>query len=180
MLTIVVPGEEHYDETENLFSTINDVVLDLEHSLASLSKWESKFQKPFLSPEKKTTEETFEYIRMMILTPSYPPEIFVKFTTDNLDKITEYIDSKQSATTFGEMPKKKGAGQIITSELIYYWMATFGIPFECQYWHLNRLFALIRICNVKNSKPKPMSRNERAQMYRDLNAQRRAQLGTKG
>jgi hypothetical protein len=116
----------------------------------------------------------------MIITADYPPEVLSRFSQDNFLKINEYIDSKQSATTFGEMPKYTGRRETITSELIYYWMVAFNIPFECEMWHLNRLFSLIRICNVKQSKPKKMSRSELAQRNRDLNAQRRARLGSSG
>lgn len=180
MLRLIVEGEEFYDEAENEFHSVGDVVLDLEHSLVSLSKWESKFQKPFLASGDKTTEEVFGYIRAMILTEDVDENIIFRLSQQNLDKINKYIESKESATSFGMMPETPGKGETITSELIYYWLVAFNIPFECETWHLNRLFALIRICNIKNSKPKKMSRNEIAMRNRELNAQRRAQLGTSG
>ena len=180
MLTITIPGEEFFNEEDQSFSTVGDVVLDLEHSLVSLSKWESKFQKPFLGGVEKTTEEVFEYIQLMILTPVFPPEVISRFTQENFSQINDYLDSKESATTFGDMPKHGGQTEIITSELIYYWMIGFNIPFECQTWHLNRLFSLIRVCNVKQSKTKKMSKAEIAQRNHRLNAERRAKLGTTG
>lgn len=182
MLILIVPGDEVYNEITSEFETVGDVVLHLEHSLLSLSKWESKFQKPFLGPEKKTPEELLSYVEAMILDKTYPEDLFNRLTSENLDAIDAYIESKQSATTFGRMPehKTRGRAEIITSELIYYWMVAFNIPFETESWHLNRLFSLIRICNLKNSKPQKMSRNEIAQRNRELNAQRRAQLGTTG
>jgi hypothetical protein len=180
MLRIIIEGDEHYDEEENLFTTIGDVVIDLEHSLSSLSKWESKYQKPFLIPGERTTEEIFSYIYAMILTPDVDFGVLNKLSQKNIDAIQEYIGSPQSATTFGLMPERRSPGEVITSELIYYWMVAFNIPFECQEWHLNRLFALIRICNIKNSKPKKMSRNEIAQRNRELNAQRKAKYNTSG
>lgn len=180
MLKIIVPGTEFYNEVDATFSTVEDTVLQLEHSLVSLSKWESEFQIPFLSSNDKTTEQVYTYIKAMILTPNYPDNIASFFSQQNLAEVNEYIDSKESATTFGEMPKQRGRGEIITSELIYYWMVAFNIPFECETWHLNRLFALIRICNVKNSKPKKLSSGEIAQRNRELNAQRKAALGTTG
>lgn len=180
MLKIIVLGEEFYDEVTESFNTVGDLVLELEHSLVSLSKWESEFQKPFLSPGKKTTQEVYDYIKTMILSEEYPSNILDRFSAENFQQINDYIESKQSATTFGEMPPNSGRSEVITSELIYYWMVTFNIPFECEVWHLNRLFALIRICNVKNSKPKKMSRNQLAQRNRELNAQRKEQLGTTG
>ncbi|MET0787466.1 MAG: hypothetical protein ABWY25_12270, partial [Paenisporosarcina sp.] len=146
----------------------------------SLSKWESKYQKPFLGPIEKSPKEIMGYVEAMILTPNYPPDIFDRFDQSNLDQINAYIESKESATTFGKMPEHRGRGETITSELIYYWMVAFNIPFECERWHLNRLFALIRICNIKNSKPKKMSRNEIASRNRELNARRKAQFNTTG
>lgn len=180
MLKLLVPGEEYFNEETETFVTVGDLELELEHSLVSLSKWESKYQKPFLGRGEKTPQEILGYVEAMILSPIYPDDLFMRLTQQNLDKINTYIESKESATTFGKMPERTGRGEIITSELIYYWMIAFTIPFECQYWHLNRLFALIRICNIKNSKPTKMSRNEIAARNRELNAQRKAQYNTKG
>lgn len=179
MLRIIIEEDETYDEENNLFETINEVVIDLEHSLFSISKWESIYQKPFLSSGEKTSEEIFGYIKTMIVTPDLDFDA-LNLSANHITKIQEYIDSAQSATTFGMMPERRGPGEIITSELIYYWMVTFNIPFECEHWHLNRLFALIRICNIKNSKPQKMSRNEISQRYREINARRRAELQTTG
>jgi hypothetical protein len=107
-------------------------------------------------------------------------DVLNRASQENIDEIQEYIDSSQSATTFGQMPERRGPGEVITSELIYYWIVSFNIPFDCERWHLNRLFALIRICNIKNSPPKKMSRTEVALRNRDLNAKRKAELGTSG
>lgn len=180
MLRLIIEGDEFWDEVQNLFSTINDEVIELEHSLFSVSKWESIYQKPFLVSGDRTNEEVLGYIKAMILTPNVDPDVLNKLGKTHIDAIQEYVDSSQSATTFGMMSERQGSGEVITSELIYYWLVAFNIPFECQYWHLNRLFSLIRICNIKNSKPKKMSRNEMAQRYRDINAERKARLGTKG
>jgi hypothetical protein len=181
MLRIIIEGDESFNEETNTFEATDDVVLDLEHSLISLSKWESKYQKPFLSSGEKSPEEIFGYLKAMIVTPDVDPDILYKCTQKNINEIQEYIDSSQSATTFGMMPERRGPGEVITSELIYYWMVAFNIPFDCQHWHLNRLFSLVRICNIKNSKGgKKMSRTELAARNRDLNAQRRAALGSSG
>jgi hypothetical protein len=180
MLKLIVPGTEYYNEETETFESVGDFELELEHSLVSLSKWESKYQVPFLSNTKKTPQETLGYIEAMIISPIYPPEIFGRLNQENIEQINAYIESKESATTFGTMPERKGKGETITSELIYYWMVAFNIPFECEYWHLNRLFALVRICNIKNSKPRKMSRNEIASRNRELNAIRRAQYNTSG
>jgi len=182
MLTVIVSGDEVFNEETSEFSSVGDFVLELEHSLVSLSKWESKFEKPFLAAGDKTADEILWYVKAMILNPIYPEDLWVRLSQQNLDDINQYIESKQSATTFGLMPehRSRGRAETITSELIYYWLVAFNIPFETETWHLNRLFSLIRICNIKQSKPKKMSRNEVAQRNRELNAQRRQQLGTSG
>jgi hypothetical protein len=180
MLKITVTGDEYFNEETETFESVGDFELELEHSLISLSKWESKYQKPFLSNSDKTPDEILFYVRSMILTPNYPEDLFQRFSNANFSQINQYIESKESATTFGDMPERKGRGETITSELIYYWMVAFNIPFECERWHLNRLFSLIRICNLKNSKPKKMSNSEIAARNRELNAQRKAQYGTRG
>lgn len=180
MLRIVIEGEELFDEGTQTFDKREDVVLDLEHSLLSVSKWEAKYQKPFLVAGDKTSEEVFGYVEAMVVSPNPDPDALYKCSQKNLDEIQAYIDSSQSATTFGTMPERRGPGEIITSELIYFWIVSFNIPFECQSWHLNRLLSLIRICNIKNSKPKKMSKNEIAQRNRELNERRKAELGTRG
>lgn len=179
MLKIVLGGSESYDEESNLFVTEGGTVLELEHSLVSLSKWESKFEKPFLDKGDKTSEEVMAYIEAMILN-EVPKGILSKLSEANVSEINKYIDAKMTATWFRETPGAQTSREIITSELIYYWMISFQIPFECERWHLNRLFTLIRVCNLKAEKPKRMSRSEIARRNRDLNAQRKAQLGTKG
>lgn len=180
MLTIVVPGTEMFDEKLQEFVTVDDVTLELEHSLISLSKWESMYEKPFLGQAEKTTEEVLGYIKFMTLTPNVPEVVFSKISEENIMKINEYIDAKMSATWFSEAPGAPKSRDVITAELIYYWMITFQIPFECEMWHLNRLFTLIRVCNIKQAKPQKMSRSEIAARNRELNTQRKAQLGTTG
>ena len=180
MLRLIVKGDELYDEATETFSTFGDVTLELEHSLISLSKWESIHQKPFLTAENKSSDEVLSYVKAMVLNDVDFDALVPLFSQENFTDINAYIDSKQSATTFRIMPERPGRGETITAELIYYWMVAFNIPFECERWHLNRLFALIRICNIKNSKPKRMSKHELASRNRDLNMQRRAQFNTPG
>lgn len=181
MLRLTIRGDEQFNEVDGTFIEGEILaVVELEHSLVSLSKWEAKHEKAFLSPQKKTAEETLDYFQFMIVTPNVDPNILVQCTRSDLQAIQKYIDSNQSATKFGAMPKSPAPREAITSELIYYWMIGHNVPFECETWHLNRLFSLLRVCNMKNSKPKPMSRRELAQRNAELNARRRAELGTTG
>lgn len=180
MLKIIIKSEELYDESYNTFTDIEGFELELEHSLLSLSKWESKFQKPFLSAGEMSTDEIIYYVMCMIITPNITEKMVHDSSDQIFGPVNEYINSPESATTFGNLPKKTGPAEVITSELIYYWLVMFSIPFECESWHLNRLFSLIRICNVKNQPAKKMGRNELAQRNRELNERRKAELGTKG
>lgn len=180
MLTIVVPGREFFNDATQEFIKTEDFTLELEHSLVSLSKWESKHQKPFLSPNDKTSEEVLSYVEAMVLTKIFPPDIFSRLSQENVDAINAHIESKESATWFSEAPGGPKSKEVITSELIYYWMVAHNIPFTCETWHLNRLFTLIKVCNLKNAPAKKMSRSEIIARNRALNEQRRAQYGTTG
>lgn len=180
MLRITIPGEEYFNEEKNEFFTINDTALELEHSLASLSKWESVWQKPFLGSDTRTSEETLGYVKAMCLDPETPEEVFLRLEQKHFDQISAYIEDKQTATWFSDLHKQSPSREVITSELIYYWMFSLQIPLECENWHLNRLFTLIKVFNAKNSPPKKMSPAEIAARNRELNEQRKAKYGTKG
>lgn len=180
MLEITIPATEQWDESKQEFITTKATTLRLEHSLVSLSKWESKWQKPFLTKDNKTLEETIDYIRCMTLTQNVDPKVYYCIPSKVYDKINQYIESPMSATTFREDKSSKGSREIITSELIYYWMIALNIPFECQKWHLNRLLNLVRICNIKNQPAKKMGRQETLRQNAALNAARRKQLNTRG
>lgn len=179
MLTITIPGGELYDETNNEFIYVDEETITLEHSLVSLSKWESKWCKPYLKEELKSTEEIIDYIRCMTLTENVNPLIYNFITDENLEQITEYIEAPMTATTFSNIVGSNNH-EIVTAELIYYWMVTFRIPFECENWHLNKLITFIRVCSIKNTPQKKMSQNEIMSQNRAVNEARKKAMNTKG
>lgn len=181
MLQITIPAVELWDENKEEFVTASkEQTLQLEHSLVSLSKWESKWCKPFLSNEEKTQEETIDYIKCMTITQNIDDSIYDRLTNSNIETISNYIDAPMTATTFSEQTKKGGRKEVITSELIYCWMISLNIPMECQRWHLARLLTLIRVCEIKNSPQKKMSKREVINQYASLNAARRKQFNSLG
>lgn len=180
MLSLTIPRRELYCEEINEFITIKETKLQLEHSLVSLSKWESKWHKPFLSREPMSIEETIDYIRCMTISQNVDPLIYMNLSKENLEEVRKYIEEPMTATTFNLNNKNKPNREVITAELIYYWMIALNIPFECQKWHLNRLFTLIQVCNIKNTPPKKMSRREIMERNRALNEQRKKELNTLG
>ena len=181
MLRIEIPlGLEGWDEEKGEFVIPPKYPIDLEHSLVSLSKWESKYCKPFFSKSEKTSEEILDYIKMMAITPDVPPDIWNNLIQENVDAIKAYIDAPMTATTFPKDAKATSSREIITAELIYYWMIALTIPFECQYWHINRLLTLIRVCNIKNAPPKKQSKGDIMRRNAALNAERRARMNSKG
>lgn len=180
MLSIKTADIEYYNEASSEFMFLKGRPIDLEHSLVSLSKWESKWHKPFLGKTPKTDYETRDYIRCMIIDKNVQDDIYYTISESQLKEISEYIDDPMTATTFSDMSSGSKSYEIITSELIYYWMISLNIPFECQKWHLNRLLTLIHICSIKNAPRKKMSRNQIYNRNTALNAARREQLNTKG
>lgn len=180
MLQIVIPGQEFWDEQKQEFINMKEQVLQLEHSLISLSKWESKWCKVFLSKQDKTPEETIDYIKCMTITPNVDPEVYSRLTEANIKEIEDYIAAPMTATYFSPNNDGRPSREQVTSELIYYWMIALNIPFECQKWHLNRLLTLIKVCNIKNQPPKKMNRRELMSRNAALNAARKKQLNTKG
>ena len=181
MLTLEIPGHEFFNEETEEFVTIGDVTLELQHSLSSLSKWESEWEIPFLDGLPKTNEQVLDYIRCMCLTPNIAPEVFLRLTDKHLETINNHINAKKTATWFNERKSAGKSKEVITTELIYFWMVTYQIPFECQYWHLERLLTLIKIVNIKQSSNKStMSKRDLADERRALNESRQKQFGTEG
>ena len=180
MLELRVPGQEFWDDEKEEFTYGKDVVLQLEHSLISISKWEAKHHKAFLTKRINSQDEMNDYIRCMVINRNVDPTVFSRLTVENLQDINEYIENPMSATYLGNDRETGGPKDTITSELIYYWMITYNIPAEYQKWHINRLMALINVCSRKSSPGKKMPNRTILQKNAALNAKRRAMLGTKG
>lgn len=180
MLRITIPATEEWDEEKQEFVYAKETTLQLEHSLVSISKWESKWKKAFLGKQEKTFEETIDYIKCMTITQSVNPEVYGRLTNENLNEINSYISDTMTATYFSEDKDEKTSREVITSELIYCWMIMLNIPPEYQKWHLNRLLTLIKVCNIKSNPPKRRSGKEIMKRNAALNAARRKRLNTKG
>ena len=184
MLRIIVPGVEQYDPVQNLFYTTKETTLTLEHSLVSISKWESKWKRPFMSTQKGFTRtELQDYVRCMTLTQNVDPLVYNALTQENYDQILKYMEDPMTATTVNDkaLPKKGPmGGKTVTSELVYYWMTALNIPFECQKWHFNRLMTLIRVASIEQQPPKKMSKRDIMSQNKSLNAARKARLHSHG
>jgi len=179
MLKITIPASEHFDDDKQEFVPLKEQTLQLEHSLVSVSKWESKWCKPFLSKEPRTNEEALDYIRCMTLTQNVDPKVYSRITQENSNQVNEYTTAPMTATVFSSA-KKTANKEVITAEIIYHWMIAYNIPFECQKWHLNRLLTLINVCNIKNKPPKKMGKKELMSRNASINAARKQALNTKG
>lgn len=183
MLQIIIPSLEMWNEKKEEFVVLPEKKIVLEHSLVSISKWERKWGKPFISEEKKTYEETVDYVKCMTITQNVDDSIYNRLTVKNIREIDNYINAPMTAAWFsGDKNKgtqRRGREQI-TSEIIYYWMITYNIPVEFQKWHLNSLLTLIRVCHIKNNPPKARSKKEIMKSNAEINAMRRKKLHTKG
>lgn len=181
MLRITVEGKEMYDERTNEFLSTKDVTFQLEHSLISLSKWESKWHKPFLNNANKTEEEMLDYIRCMTITQNVDPSVYYGLSNKNMLDIKNYMDDPMTATWFSDKHNPKSRQKAVTAELIYYWMIQLGIPIEWgEKLHLNRLLTLIRVCNIENAPKKKMKKGDVFKQNASLNAARRQMMGTMG
>lgn len=181
MFKITIPAKEYYDERTNEFVLTKEYTLQLEHSLVSLSKWESKWCKPFLTKTAKTREETLDYIRCMTITQNVDPSVYNNIGSDIIDQVNKYIEAPMTATWFTEQKGGKTSGKQPTNELIYYWMISLNIPFDpCQKWHLNRLLTLIKVCDVEGQPAKKMSTRDVYNQNRALNNARKKRHNSKG
>ena len=180
MLEIIVPlTPEGWDEEKQEFVEPKTKTLRLEHSLVSLSKWESKWRRPFISKKPMSDEETIDYIKCMTITQNVDPDVYEHLTRDNIKQVIDYIDAPMTATTFSQ-DKSKSSREVVTAEIIYHWMIALQIPPEYRKWHLNQLLTLIRVCNIKNAPPEKMSRRDVLSRNRALNEARKKRLNTKG
>lgn len=180
MLQITISEAEQWDEIKQEFIVPKEQTLQLEHSLAAISKWESRWCKPFLSKQEMTAEETIDYVRCMTITQNVNPAVYGFLSDKHMRQINDYIGAPMTATWISENRAGKGNSEQITSELIYYWMISLNIPIECQEWHLNRLFMLIRVCDIKNRPPKKMNRKDIMRRNAAINEARKKKLNTKG
>lgn len=183
MLQITVPDTEIFDDQQQRFIKVKGKELQLEHSLVSVKKWESKWKRPFLGAGNgpQNTEETLDYVRCMTITQCVDPNVYRCLTMNDIRKVREYIDDPMTATTIKELPNRKMNRSVITAEIIYYWMIKLEIPSEYQKWHLNQLLTLIRVFDEKDSpNKKKMSKSEIAKQRRALNASRRAKHRSRG
>lgn len=182
MLELVVPAREWYSEEIGEFINTKETKLFLEHSLLSVSKWEAKWKKPYMDEAEQTPEETIDYIRCMTINKGVDPFIYYGLTDDMYKTIKDYIADPMTATTItnhNKSTRRISRGKT-TSEMIYYWMVSYGIPFECQKWHLSRLMTLINVCIAKGSPDRKMPKNEIYKQNTALNKARRAQRHSKG
>lgn len=188
MLEITVPATNNlWDPVSEQFLTTKETRLSLEHSLVSLTKWESKWHVPFLGNRQLTPEQLRDYVRCMTITQHVDPLVYYALTQENLNDIMMYVENPMSATTINEKALRaaqkgpRGGNEVITNELIYYWMTALNIPFDpCQKWHLNRLMMLIKVASIKQQPPKKMSKADAMSQQKALNAARKARLGTRG
>jgi hypothetical protein len=179
-LKIEIPEREFFDEEKSQFINVQRTTLTMEHSLVSISKWESKWHIPYLSDKPKTKEQTIDYLRCMTITQNVDPFLFNCIPDRELLKIKDYIENPMTATTFAKEEGKGHTKKILTSEVLYYYMIAFNIPVEFEKWHLNRLLTLIKVCSEENKPKKKIGSKQLANKYASLNAARRAKLKSKG
>lgn len=183
MLRVTIPETTLFNNKTNKFIDIPETTLDLEHSLIALSKWEAKWHVRFLSPSTKlTTEQYLDYIKCMTITRNVDPNVYLAIPQSVMNQITDYVKDPMTATNIKAHGTGHSAnhGEEVSSELIYYWMTAYNIPWEAEKWHLNRLMTLIQIANEKNKPGKKMSKADILKQNHALNASRRARMHSKG
>lgn len=184
MLTVTIPDYEGFNEETQEFITVKGATLQLEHSLISLKKWEQKWHIPFLDKKiEKTAEQMLDYIRCMTINPNVNDDVYKIMPQDVAKEIVNYIDDPMTATWFSDnktIGAQKTSSEVVTAEIIYYWMIALNIPVDFQKWHLNSLLTLIRVINIKNQPDKKMGSKEWATQRAALNAKRRAKSHSKG
>lgn len=157
----------------------DEVVLQFEHSLLAVSKWESKYKKPFMSKAQKTPTELIDYFGDMILTPGVNPLLVYRLTPEQMDELAKYMNDSPTASSVPDDPQKS-SGEQVTSELIYYWLSELKIPFAVETWHLARLMMLIQITNLKRQPPKKRPVADTMANWMKLNEERKKKFNTNG
>ena len=179
-LTITIPGKELYDQAAGKFISTKSHTITLEHSLVAIARWEAKWHKPYLSREAKSKEELYDYFRCMTLTQNVPKDVYYAMDGETMKKIIDYIQDPNTATTFRKM-QQKPSNEIITNEIVYYWMTALNIPFDpCEKWHFQHLMTLIEVCSLKQQPSKKMPKGEAMRQRAALNAARRAKYNSRG
>lgn len=180
MLTITIPETELYDEKTNTFFTTQKKTIKLEHSLISASLWEAKWKRCFTSKPPSTAEETIDYIKCMCLDKNIDDLVFRAIPMEEYQKVLDYIADPMTATKITDRSNSRGNSEQLTTEVIYFYMTAFNIPFSCEKWHLNRLLTLIKVCSIKNGGDQKMGKHDIMNQNKALNAARRAKMHSKG
>lgn len=179
MFKLTLPAVELYDDFTQTFIVREETTLELEHSLLSISKWESVYEKPFLSKEEKSLEEERFYVKCMDTKGNVTDDIMKSLSVYELAEVRQYMEKKCTATTINSRERPSSKNEILTSEVIYYMMIAMEVPIECETWNINRLLMLIRVCAVKNN-PKKMGMKDIMRDNAALNKARRASMGSRG
>lgn len=182
MLKITVPGGRHWDPIMEQFFYTRETVLTLEHSLVSIKKWEERWKVCYLNKHRKKTDaELIDYIRCMTITQNVNPLVYYALSDDNISDVVKYIQDPHTATYYVDFEQEaESKGELLTAEVLYYYMIKLQIPIEFQKWHLNSLIALLKVFDKKETPPKKLSESEARARHASINERNRALFNTKG
>lgn len=183
ILHITIPGKENWDSVKEEFIYEEDAELYLQHSLVTVAEWEARWKISFLDTDNKTPEQITDYIKIMTINQNEVDDsVYKRLTKENLDEINRYLKDEMSATTITDhgTPESNGRNEIITAEIVYYWMFSHNVPVEFENWHFNRLITLLKTCNIKSNPDNKMTKQETAKMYAEMNKARRQKYNSKG
>lgn len=155
------------------------VRLQFEHSLRSLSKWESKNKIAFLAGREKTPAQMVDYYRCMLLSPEDPDLVYL-LDPSQMEELTNYINENQTASSVPNEGPTQYNPETTTSELVYFWMTALKINWEAQDWHFSRLMMLVQITSYKQQPPKKRNPREVLSDMRRENERRKKLFNTSG